>query len=314
MLPRIIVKTSHRGLVAIEAREGVRLSAYRDSKGLPTIGVGHLIVPGDGFNMKSRITQEQCDELFAQDVQKYENAVNKCVKVPLEQNQFDALVSFCLNIGTGDLKTGKGGFAGSSVVRCLNARDYNGAAQAFMKWVKPPEIKGRRRSEQKQFLTPYPKNSAAAVDLATGKPAVEQPPTPPEQANQTIVSVPPVQTEPPDPGIIGKIQTWYAAAPAFALSALGAIWSWLQGAAVEIIVAFLIATGIVAIVFIILNYRGRQNEKQRLFDAEQRQKDRDFELTKIQLESAANPMKQTVRLQPPPAVIPNNDAPAEEKV
>jgi putative chitinase len=159
-------------------------------------------------------------------------------------------------------------------------------------------------------------NSAESpVDLATGgKPAVEQPPTPPQEANQTIVSVPPVQTEPPDPGIIGKIQTWYAAAPAFALSALGALWSWLQGAAVEIIVAFLIAAGIVAIVFIILNYRGRQNEKQRLFDAEQRQKDRDFELTKIQLESAANPMKQTVRLQPPPAVIPNNDVPAEEKV
>jgi putative chitinase len=157
------------------------------------------------------------------------------------------------------------------------------------------------------------KNTATQPAQANSDPQ-PQPPTPPQEPNQTIVNVPPVQTEPPDPGIIGKIQTWYAAAPAFILSALGALWSWLQGAAAEIIVAFLIAAGIVAIVFIILNYRSRQNDKQRLFEAEQKQKDRDFELTKIQLESAANPNRQTVRLQPPPNLIPNNDAPAEEKV
>ncbi len=141
--------------MAIEAREGVILHAYKDSKGLPTIGVGHLIVPDDGFNMKSRITQQQCDDLFAQDIQKYESAVNRCVKVPLTQNQFDACVSFCLNIGTG-------GFCGSSVVKRINKGDIAGAGQAFMMWKKPPEIIGRRRSEQKQFLTPYPKVSVAS--------------------------------------------------------------------------------------------------------------------------------------------------------
>lgn len=163
------MRTSHRGLLAIEAREGVRLKAYRDSKNLPTIGVGHLIVPGDGFSMSSRITQEQCDELFAKDVRKYEDAVNS-LNVSLSQNQFDSLVSFSLNIGIGGLK-------GSTVAKRLKAGDYPGAATAMMKWVKPKEITGRRKSEQKQFLTPYPKSLAAAptttshTDLPTGQTA-----------------------------------------------------------------------------------------------------------------------------------------------
>ncbi len=160
------MKVSHRGLIAIEGREGVRLKAYRDSKGLPTIGVGHLIVPGDGFSINSRITQEQCDELFAQDIQKYENGVSNAVKVPLTQNQFDALVSFCLNIGIG-------GFKGSTVVKRLNAKDYTGAAEAMMRWVKPPEITGRRQTEKKQFLTPYP-NSVSTPKLVA--PDTEQQP------------------------------------------------------------------------------------------------------------------------------------------
>ncbi len=150
-----VMRTSHRGLLAIEAREGVRLHAYRDSEGYPTIGIGHLIVSGDGFSMKSVITQEQCDALFAEDIKKYENAVNSAVKVPLSQNQFDALVSVCLNIGIG-------GFTRSSIVKRLNAKNYSGAAEAIMMWKKPAAIIGRRRTEQKQFLTPYPKVSVAS--------------------------------------------------------------------------------------------------------------------------------------------------------
>lgn len=184
------MKTSHRGLVAIEAREGIRLKAYRDLKGLPTIGVGHLIVPGDGFSMSSRITQEQCDALFAEDVQRYETAVN-ALNVPLSQHQFDALTSFCLNIGTD-------GFKGSTVAKRLKAKDYNGAAKSMMAWVKPPEITGRRKSEQKQFLTPGPKDSAAAPAEVPAEPVKVTPP----EASQTAADEPP----PTDP-IVPSDQT-----------------------------------------------------------------------------------------------------------
>lgn len=131
----------------IEAREGIVLHVYRDSKGLPTCGCGHLIVPADHLKVGDKITQEQCDAFLAEDMGAAEHAINSVVTVPLSQNQYDALASFIFNIGVG-------GFKKSTVLRRLNAKDYNGAAQAMMMWVKPPEITGRRRTEFKQFLTP----------------------------------------------------------------------------------------------------------------------------------------------------------------
>jgi len=148
--------------------------------------------------------------------------------------------------------------------------------------------------------------SSNSVD--TSDPSSELPPTipapPPQAEGQTIVDVPPVVTE-KEEGIVSKIKTWYAALPAFLLSILGGFWSWLQGAATEIIVAFLVTAGVVAIVYLILNSRARQIEKQLQFEAEQKQKDRDFELTKLQLQSAMDPNKQTVRVSPPVVVVPN---------
>lgn len=151
------MKTSHRGIVAIEGREGIRLTVYRDSKGLPTVGVGHLVVPEDGLKVGDKITQEQCDAFLSSDLGKCESAINTCVKTTLAQHEFDALASFILNIGVGNSKKG---FKGSQVLRSLNDGDKSAAAEAFMHWVKPKEITGRRRSEQKQFLTPYPNTSA----------------------------------------------------------------------------------------------------------------------------------------------------------
>lgn len=147
-------KTSPRGIKAISLREGTVLHGYNDSKGLLTVGVGHLVKPGEPYTLNGKITQAESDRLLAQDLHIAESAVNNAVKVPLTQNQFDALVSFVVNIGVG-------GFNKSQVLRGLNAGDYNGAANAMMNWVKPPEITGRRKSEQKQFLTPDPKDSAA---------------------------------------------------------------------------------------------------------------------------------------------------------
>lgn len=143
------MKMSPKGRALLEQREGIRLAAYRDSVGVWTIGVGHTSAAGPPkVTPKLRLTHEQVDEIFSRDLVKYEDAVKAAVKLTLTDNEFDALVSFCFNIGPG-------GFARSTVVKRLAAGDKRGAADAMLMWNKPPEIMGRRKSEKTQFLTPY---------------------------------------------------------------------------------------------------------------------------------------------------------------
>lgn len=145
------MKTSKAGLKTLEAREGVRLKAYKDSVGIWTIGVGHTSMAGPPVvTPKLTITSAECDEIFARDIAKYEATVNSAVKVPISQTEFDALVSLCFNIG-------QGGFAKSSVVKRLNTGDRAGAAKAFLMWNKPKEIIGRRTGEMRQFISGNPK-------------------------------------------------------------------------------------------------------------------------------------------------------------
>ena len=139
------MKTSPAGITVLAQREGERLTAYRDSRGLWTIGVGHLtnaffkVFPG------LRITREKEMELLAHDLGEVEATINRCVKVPMTQNQFDAMASLGYNIGCG-------GLAHSSVVRNLNAGKINAAADAFMAWCHPSVLIGRRKAERIQFL------------------------------------------------------------------------------------------------------------------------------------------------------------------
>jgi lysozyme len=140
------LRMSADGRARLMQREGVRTRAYRDSVGVWTIGVGHTAAAGPPAPKPGMvITRAEVDALLTRDIVKYEEAVNDAVRVPLSQGQFDALVSFCFNIGIG-------GFKRSSVVKRLNRRDYKGAADAFMMWIKPPEIRGRRESERQQFV------------------------------------------------------------------------------------------------------------------------------------------------------------------
>ena len=71
--------------------------------------------------------------------------MNRAVTVPVTVNQFDACVSLAFNIGAT-------GFAGSTVVHKLNAGDIGGAADAFLMWMRPPELRQRRDGERTQFL------------------------------------------------------------------------------------------------------------------------------------------------------------------
>ncbi len=142
------MKTSATGRALIEQREGRRLAAYADSRGILTIGVGHTgRTSPPPVHAGMTITDAACDAMLAADLAPVETAIVACVTVPLSQNEFDALASLAFNIGVGGLRR-------SLVVRRLNAGDIAGAAAAFMLWDRPVELTGRRVAERKQFLTP----------------------------------------------------------------------------------------------------------------------------------------------------------------
>lgn len=150
------MQTSSAGRAAIKQREGVVLTAYLDSVGILTIGVGHTSAAGlPKVTPGMKITAREADEILSRDLAVFEKAVNAAVRVPLNQNEFDALVSLAFNIGAG-------AFAKSTLVKRLNAGDRKGAADAFLMWNKGTvkgkkvEIKGltnRRAAERKQFLS-----------------------------------------------------------------------------------------------------------------------------------------------------------------
>lgn len=148
-----MLKISENGKKMIKDFEGLGLEAYRCTSGVWTIGYGHT---GGGRVCKGDfISKQTADELFEKDIKEFEDAVNRLVIVPLTQNQFDAIVSFCFNIGYGDK-----GFGGSTMRRLLNSGDYKGAAEQFMRWVysggKISEgLRKRRAKEKKVFLSGY---------------------------------------------------------------------------------------------------------------------------------------------------------------
>lgn len=122
--------TSKVGIDLISSFEDTKLKAYDDGVGVWTIGTGTTIYP-DGRKVKKgdTCTQDQAKAYFVHDLKRFEASVNNLVKVPLSQNQFDALVSLAYNIGTD-------AFAGSTLLKKLNAKDYQGAADQFPLWNK----------------------------------------------------------------------------------------------------------------------------------------------------------------------------------
>jgi lysozyme len=150
------MKMSAAGRALLIQREGFKTKAYKDTKGIWTIGVGHTAAAGSPFPFAGlTITKGEVDEILSRDLVAFEDCVESAVRVPLTQGQFDALVSLCFNIGGS-------GFRKSIVVRRLNEGNYRGAADAFLMWNKPSEIMGRRRSEYKQFLAATSKSAAGA--------------------------------------------------------------------------------------------------------------------------------------------------------
>ena len=95
------MKTSENGKQLIISFEGIKLNAYKCPAGVPTIGVGNTFYKnGNKVKMGDKVTLPQAMELFLDLLPKYEKTVLDAIKVPLTQNQFDALVSFCWNCGS----------------------------------------------------------------------------------------------------------------------------------------------------------------------------------------------------------------------
>ncbi|AZO45876.1 lysozyme [Mesorhizobium sp. M7D.F.Ca.US.005.01.1.1] len=183
------MQTSPAGRAAIARREGNVLKAYLDSVGVLTIGVGHTSSAGPPKVTKGlTITAAESDAILARDLAGVEASVSAMVKVPLNQNEFDALVSLVFNIGAGDFK-------GSSVLRNLNAGNRAGAADAMLAWNKGtvkgkkvalPGLTNRRQEERMQFL-----RLASPASPAPAKPTpVPQAPPPTPVAPEPPVVLP----------------------------------------------------------------------------------------------------------------------------
>lgn len=112
-------------LALIKQWEGCRLTAYKDVAGIWTIGYGHTRSAKQGMV----ISQTDADNLLRLDLEEFEEAVSKLVKVGLTDNQFGALVSFAFNVGVG-------AFGRSTLLRKLNAGEYGAVPTELMKWDK----------------------------------------------------------------------------------------------------------------------------------------------------------------------------------
>lgn len=145
-----------KGIQLIQGYEKFRPEAYLDAVGVWTIGYGHTgSVDGVPIHKGMVISEEKVNELFKQDMRKFEQAVERYVKVPLNQEQFDALVSFTFNVGAGALSR-------STALRKINSGDYEGGAEA-MKLFNKGTVNGkkvvlrglarRRNSEAHLFTT-----------------------------------------------------------------------------------------------------------------------------------------------------------------
>lgn len=146
------MQTSDKGIALIKQFEGCKLTAYQDSVGVWTIGYGWT-QPVDGKPIRSGMTikQETAERLLKTGLVSYESDVSRLVKVGLTQGQFDALVSFTYNLGARSLST-------STLLRKLNAGDYTGAADEFLRWNKAGGkvlngLTRRREAERALFLS-----------------------------------------------------------------------------------------------------------------------------------------------------------------
>ena len=141
------MEISEQGIALIRQFEGFSPKRYLCPAGKPTIGYGHVIKPGEMF--AAEITEHEAQELLRADLRHFEETLNTLVQVEVTQGQYDALVSFCYNVGVNALRT-------STLLRFLNTGNYAAAAIQFSRWCyingQPSEgLARRRRAEILRF-------------------------------------------------------------------------------------------------------------------------------------------------------------------
>ncbi|MGS0893912.1 lysozyme [Burkholderia stagnalis] len=142
-------RTGAQGIALIKQFEGLRLARYLDAVGKPTIGYGHLILPNERFTRP--LAPAEAEALLRQDLRGAELNLRKLLRVPVTQQQFDALMSFVFNLGAGRLHS-------STLLRYLNAGKPARAADQFLVWNKAggkplAGLTKRRQAERALFLS-----------------------------------------------------------------------------------------------------------------------------------------------------------------
>lgn len=196
-------RISAAGLELVKSFEGLRLQSYRDTGGVLTIGYGHT---GPDVKPGMVITVAKAEQYLRDDLAEAEDAVSKFITVPLNDNQFVALVSFTFNVG-------REAFRRSTLRKKLNAGDYDAVPGQLARWVNDngKKINGlvrRRKAEADLWNTPF----VAAV-----------PPEPPTDAHKPVPA--PQQPELPKPAPAAP-HGGLAAAIAIALGGMGVLWAW----------------------------------------------------------------------------------------
>lgn len=159
-------KINTAGLDLIKRWEGLRLTAYQDAgKGIWTIGWGHTAAAGSPVPVEGMtITREEADAILARDVSVFERFVENIVTVPLNDNEFAALVSFAYNLPSQSVRD-------STLLRLLNAGDRAGAAAQFERWVyaggkRLNGLENRRAAERALFMKEPKMNAVTKAQRA----------------------------------------------------------------------------------------------------------------------------------------------------
>ena len=137
---------SAEGLSLIKKFEGCELKAYRCAANVLTIGYGST----KGVTEDMEITQEEAESLLQEEMHEYEGYINDMVKVPLEQHQFDSMVSWVFNLGSGNLSS-------STLLKKLNNSEYDEVPAQIRRWNKAggkvlDGLIRRREAEAKMFM------------------------------------------------------------------------------------------------------------------------------------------------------------------
>ena len=119
---------TNNGLKLIKSFEGFSSEIYLDSAGLQTVGYGHLILPHEKSIFKDGISELDAEAILKQDVIIAERAVILLIKAPLNNNQFDSLVSFTFNVGAGALQR-------STLRHKINREEHEDVPAELLKWI-----------------------------------------------------------------------------------------------------------------------------------------------------------------------------------